>query len=69
MNMFIVAAVIVVGIICVVCRSFFSLVCFGYPLSFGLLSAVIGIAEVSGYGRTLEFAASIYIGAVTSHFS
>ena len=58
----IVPVAIVAGIVFAIRRTFFSLVCFGYPLSFGLISALIGCTEITGYERTLAFAVSMVIG-------
>ena len=60
----IVPVAIVAGIILAFRRSFISLVCFGYPLTFGLVSAYIGCAEIDDYTQTLAFAISIVIGLV-----
>jgi len=60
----IVPVAIVAGIIFAFRRSFISLVCFGYPLTFGLVSAYIGCAEIDDYTQTLAFAISIVIGLV-----
>ncbi len=60
--MIIVPVAIVAGIVFAVRRSFLSLVCFGYPLTFGLASAYIGCSEVTGYERTSPFAVSMGIG-------
>ena len=62
--MFIVPLCILVGIIFSIRRSFLSMVCFGYPLTFGLVSAYIGYYEISDYVRTSAFAVSVAIGAV-----
>ena len=60
--MIIVPAAIVAGIAFAIRRSFLSLVCFGYPFTFGLASALIGCAEITDYERTTAFAVSIAIG-------
>ena len=60
----IVPVAIVAGIIFAFRRSFISLVCFGYPLTFGLVSAYIGCAEIDDYTQTLAFAISIVIDLV-----
>lgn len=60
----IVPLAIIAGIVLAIKRSFFSLVCFGYPLTFGLVSALIGYAEMTDYTRTTAFAVSIAIGLV-----
>lgn len=44
--------------------SLWSPVCFGYPLTFGLISAGIGYSELPDYERTRAFAVSICIGLV-----
>jgi hypothetical protein len=62
--MVIVPVAIVVGIIFASRRSFISLVCFGYPLTFGLVSAYIGCAEIDDYTQTTAFAISITFGFV-----
>ena len=58
---FIVPLAIGVGITLALRRSFMSLVCFGYPLVFGLVSAYVGYFELPGYERTLAFAVSVAI--------
>lgn len=60
--MIIVPVAIVGGIIFAFRRSFVSLVCFGYPFTFGLVSAYIGYVEIDGYTRTAAFAISVVIG-------
>ncbi len=50
------------GIVLAILRSSLSLVCFGYPLSFGLVSAYIGFSEMAGSERTVPFAISVAIG-------
>jgi hypothetical protein len=62
--MIIVPVAIVAGIVLAFRRSFLSLVCFGYPFTFGLVSAYIGCAEIDDYARTAAFAISIVIGTV-----
>lgn len=62
--MFIVPLCILAGIIFAASRSFLSLVCFGYPLVFGLVSAYIGYCEMTDYIKTSAFAVSVAIGAV-----
>jgi hypothetical protein len=52
------------GIVFTLRRSFWSLVCFGYPFTFGLISAWIGYKEMPGYERTVVFAVSIGLGLV-----
>jgi len=53
---------IVLGGILAYRRSWYSLVCFGYPLLFGFISAWIGYSEMPGYERTVAFAVSISVG-------
>ncbi len=55
-------AAMIVGLFLVWRRSFLSLVCFGYPLTFGLVSALIGSAELDDYVGSRPFAVSIGIG-------
>ena len=43
-------------------RSFLSLVCLGYPLSFGLVSAYIGYYELKNYTDDSEFWVAVGIG-------
>ncbi|MGK0186755.1 MAG: hypothetical protein ACI9R3_002538 [Verrucomicrobiales bacterium] len=62
--MIIVPTAIVAGIVFAVRRSFLSLVCFGYPFTFGIVSALIGCAEIDDYVRTTAFAISVVIGMV-----
>jgi len=62
--MVIVPAAVVAGIVFAVRRSCLSLVCFGYPFTFGLISAVIGYREMPDYARTPGFAVSIGLGLV-----
>lgn len=62
--MIIVPVAILAGIVFAFRRSFLSLVCFGYPLTFGLVSAYIGCSEIIGYQRTSPFAVSVIIGLV-----
>ena len=62
--MLIVPAAIGVGIVFALRRSFLSLVCFGYPFTFGLVSALIGCGEIDGYAQTPAFAVSVGIGMV-----
>lgn len=52
------------GIVFALRRSFWSLVFFGYPFLFGLISAWIGYMEMPGYEKTVAFAISIGIGLV-----
>ena len=44
-------------------RSFLSLVFFGYPITFGLVSAYIGFYELDNYANDSEFWVAIGIGA------
>ncbi len=62
--MFIAPLALVAGIVFAVCRSFWSLVCFGYPLTFALVSAWVGYWEMPGYERTGAFSFSIMLGLV-----
>ena len=62
--MVIVPVAIAAGIVFALRRSFWSFVCFGYPLTFGLISAWIGYSEMPGYERTVPFAVSIGLGLV-----
>lgn len=62
--MLIVPAAIGVGIVCALRRSFLSLACFGYPFTFGIISAVVGSGEKDGYTQTTAFAVSVGIGLV-----
>ena len=52
------------GIIFALRRSFLSLVCIGYPFTFGMVSAVIGWAEKDGFMQMTGFAISLAIGMV-----
>ncbi len=52
------------GILFAVRRSFWSLVCFSYPFTFGLISAWIGYKETPGYEQTAAFSISIGIGLI-----
>ena len=54
----------VLGVVFGLRRSLWSLVCFGYPFTFGLISAWIGYKEMPGYERSPAFAVSIGIGLV-----
>lgn len=58
----IVPVAIVAGVVLAIRRSFLSLVCFGYPFTFGLVSALIGYVELDGYERTTAFLVSVVIG-------
>lgn len=60
----IVPLAIIAGIVLVFRRSFLSMVCFGYPFTFALVSAYIGCAEIDEYARTPAFAVSIVVGLV-----
>ena len=60
----IVPVALVLGLVFAFRRSFWSLVCFGYPFTFGLISAWIGYKEMPGYERTTPFVISIGIGVV-----
>lgn len=60
--MIIVPLAVVAGIVLAILRSSVSLVCFGYPLTFGLVSAYVGFWEVAGYERTVPFAISVALG-------
>jgi hypothetical protein len=55
---------VVLGLVSALERSFWSLVCFGYPLTFGLISAWIGYTEMPGYKRSPAFVVSIGIGLI-----
>jgi len=52
------------GIFFAVQRSYWSLVCFGYPFTFGLISAWIGHQETPGFEQTTAFSVSIGIGLI-----
>jgi hypothetical protein len=52
------------GIYFVFRRSFLSLVCLGYPLCFGLVSAYVGYYELKNYTSTSEFWVALGIGIV-----
>ena len=60
----IVPLALVLGLMFALRRSSWSLVCFGYPFTFGLISAWIGYKEMPGYERSPAFAVSIGIGLV-----
>ena len=45
-------------------RSYLSLVCLGYPLCFGLVSAYVGYYELKNYTSTSEFWVALGIGIV-----
>ena len=52
------------GIFFVFRKSFLSLVFFGYPLTFGLVSAYIGFHELDNYANDSEFWVAIGIGSL-----
>jgi hypothetical protein len=52
------------GVVFALRRSFWSLVCFGYPFTFGLISAGMGYTELADYERTTAFAVSIGLGLI-----
>ena len=58
----IVPLALVIGLVFALRRSFWSLVCFGYPFTFGLTSAWIGYNELPGYERSPAFAISVGVG-------
>ncbi|MCC6125395.1 MAG: hypothetical protein IT426_10560 [Pirellulales bacterium] len=60
----IVPLALLLGLVFASRRSPWSLVCFGYPFTFGLTSAWIGDMEMPGYERTTAFAVSVGIGLV-----
>ena len=60
----IVPVALLAGIVFALRRSFWSMVCFGYPFTFGLISAGMGYTELSDYERTTAFAVSVCIGLV-----
>ena len=62
--MIIMPMAVAAGIVFALRRSFWSLVCFGYPLTFGLISAWIGYWEMPGYERTVAFGVSVALGLV-----
>jgi len=51
------------GVFFVFRRSSLSLICFGYPLSYGLFSAYVGFHELNDYTKSNEFWVAIGIGA------
>ena len=55
---------IIMGIIFAVRRSYWSSVFFGYPLTFGLVTAWIGSQEMAGYQQTAGFAVSTGLGSI-----
>ena len=60
----IVATSFCLGIFFVFRKSFLSLVFFGYPITFGLVSAYIGFYELDNYANDSEFWVAIGIGAL-----
>jgi hypothetical protein len=60
----IVPLALVAGLVFALRRSCWSLICFGYPLTFGLISAGIGYTEIAGYEQSPAFIISIGIGLV-----
>ena len=52
------------GIFLVFRKSFLSLVFFGYPLTFGLVSAYIGFHELNNFTNASEFWIALGIGAL-----
>jgi len=52
------------GVFFVFRRSFLSLICFGYPLSYGLFSASVGFHELNDYTTATEFWVALGIGIV-----
>ena len=52
------------GVFFVFRRSFLSLICFGYPLSYGLFSAYVGFHELNDYTKATEFWVALGIGIV-----
>jgi len=52
------------GIYFVYRRSFLSLVCLGYPLCYGLVTAYVGYYELKNYTSTSEFWVALGIGIV-----
>ena len=55
-------AALLLGVLFTAVRSSWSWVSFGYPLTFGLVSACIGCAEISNYYYTTGFWFSLGIG-------
>ena len=55
---------ICLGIYFVFRRSFLSLVCLGYPLCYGLVTAYVGYYEMKNYTSTSEFWVALGIGIV-----
>ena len=60
----IVATSFCLGIFFVFRKSFLSLVFFGYPLTFGLVSAYIGFHELNNFTNASEFWIALGIGAL-----
>ena len=56
--------VLCLGIYFVFRRSFLSLVCIGYPLCYGLVTAYVGYYEMKNYTSTSEFWVALGIGIV-----
>ena len=52
------------GIYFIFRRSYLSLVCLGYPLCFGLVTAYVGYYELKNYTSTSEFWVALGIGIV-----
>jgi hypothetical protein len=52
------------GIFFVFRKSFLSIVFFGYPLTFGLVSAYIGFHELNNFANASEFWIALAIGAL-----
>ena len=52
------------GVFFIFRRSFLSLICFGYPLSYGLFSAYVGFHELNDYTKATEFWVALGIGIV-----
>ena len=53
---------LVLGLVFALHRPFWSLVCFGYPFTLGLISPWFGYMELPGYEPSPAFAVSIGIG-------
>ncbi len=60
----IVPVALILGVCFAVQRSYGAMICFGYPLTFGLISAWIGCNEMSGYQLTLDFFISMGCGLI-----
>ena len=56
--------ILCLGIYFVSRRSFLSLVCLGYPLCYGLVTAYVGYYELKNYTSTSEFWVALGIGIV-----